>query len=242
MARITKEPEVRRDELLDVALALCTTVGFDAMSVEQITTAAGVAKGTFYHYFTSKQDLMWQLVDRFGDDLFGHLEDQMVSATGTALERMKALLAASASWKMRQIDSAMSYLPFLYKEDNYALRHKLYSTWLERTRPLLLAIVEQGIADGTFDTLDADGATSVILGLWFDAANRLWERAIAASDEDGFVAALVGGTAAIWQAQERILGVPAGSLRVDVDPSMLRGLRAPFLEQVHGAHNAPRTA
>lgn len=242
MARVTKEPEVRRDELLDVALRLCTTVGFDAMSVEQVTTTAGVAKGTFYHYFTSKQDLMWQLVNRFGDELFAHLEEQMAGASGTALDRMKALLAASASWKMRQIDSAMSYLPFLYKEDNYALRHKLFSTWLERTRPLLLKIVEQGVEDGTFDTFDTDGATSMVLGLWFDAANRLWERAIAAPDDDGFVSALVSGTSAIWQAQERILGVEPGSLRVDVDPAMLRGIRAPFLEQVYGAHNAPRTA
>jgi AcrR family transcriptional regulator len=242
VARVTKEPEVRRDELLDVALGLCTTVGFDAMSVEQITTAAGVAKGTFYHYFTSKQDLMWQLVNRFGDELFSHLEERMANASGTALDRMKALLAASASWKMRQIDSAMSYLPFLYKEDNYALRHKLFSMWLERTRPLLFRIIQQGTEDGTFDVTDVDGATSVILGLWFDSANRLWERAIAAPDDDGFVAALVSGTRGIWQAQERILGVAPGTLQVDVDPAMLRGLRAPFLEQVYGAHNAPRTA
>lgn len=242
MVRVTKERDVRRDELLDVALELCATVGFEAMSVEQITTTAGVAKGTFYHYFSSKQDLMWQLVDRFGDSLFSYLEEQMARAEGNAVERLKALLAASASWKMERMDSAMAYLPFLFKEDNYALRHKLYSAWLERTRPLLRSVVEQGIAEGTFTASDADGAASVILGLWFDAANRLWERAIESPDEDAFVSTLVCGTNAIWEAQERILGVDAGTLHVDVDPGAVRSIRAPFLEQIYGTHNAPQTA
>lgn len=73
MARVTKAPDVRREELLDVALKLCMSVGFDAMSVEQITATAGVAKGTFYHYFRSKDDLEAQLVRRFGESLLAHL-------------------------------------------------------------------------------------------------------------------------------------------------------------------------
>lgn len=238
MARVSKEPDVRRDELLDVALGLCATVGFEAMSVEQVTTAAGVAKGTFYHYFASKQDLMWQLVDRFGESLFSHLEERLASSTGTALERLRALMQASAEWKMERMDSALAYLPFLFKEDNYALRHKLYSAWLERSRPLLLSVVEQGVREGTFDTEDPDGATSIVLGLWFDAANRLWERAIAAPDDDTFARIMVSGTHAIWQAQERVLGVPPGSLKVLVDAATIKAIRAPFLEQVYGAHNA----
>jgi AcrR family transcriptional regulator len=232
MARVTKEPEVRRDELLDVALDLCTTVGFEAMSVEQVTTTAGVAKGTFYHYFASKQDLMWQLVDRFGDSLFEFLESETRHASGDAVQRLTALMSASASWKLERLESAMSYVPFLFKEENYALRHKLYSAWLERTRPLLLGIVEQGAREGTFHVADPDGATSIVLTLWFDSANRLWERAIAAADEATYIDVLVRGTEAIWRAEERVLGAPEGSLAVDIDPSALRGTREPFLEQM----------
>jgi AcrR family transcriptional regulator len=241
MARVTKEPDVRRDELLDVALGLCATAGFETMSIEQITTAAGVAKGTFYHYFTSKQDLMWQLVRRFGDSLFAFMEERMRGETGDALERLRALMLASAAWKMERMDSAMSYLPFLFMEDNYALRHKLYSEWLERTRPLLLDIVEQGAREGTFQVDDPDGATSIVLGLWFDAANRLWERAIAAPDEDSFVDNLVRGTKAIWLAEERILGVPPGSLTVEIDPDAMRGIRAHILLQLNGNKEFERT-
>lgn len=242
MARVVKEPDVRRDELLDVALDLCRTEGFESMSVEQLTTKAGVAKGTFYHYFSSKADLMWQLVARFGDSLFAFLESQTAGSSGDAIERLRALMLASAAWKMERMDSAMTYLPFLFKEDNYALRHKLYSEWLERTRPLLLEIVEQGKREGTFRVSDAEGATSIVLGLWFDAANRLWERAIAAPDEDSFIDELVRGTRAIWVAEERVLGAPEGSLAVVVDPASLRGVRDVFLRAMNGTGPGERAS
>ncbi len=71
--RITKDPDVRREELLDIALDLCRTQGFDALRVEQVVQRAGVAKGTFYHYFASKDAVLEALVQRFGEGLFGQL-------------------------------------------------------------------------------------------------------------------------------------------------------------------------
>jgi AcrR family transcriptional regulator len=232
MARVTKEPDVRREELLDVALDLCVSDGFESTSVERITNAAGVAKGTFYHYFTSKQDLLAQLVGRFGNDLLEHLASEMALETGGALERLRALIRISASWKMERVDTSLSYVPFLYKDENYTLRHQLFSEWLERTRPLLLGIVEQGAREGAFDVEDPDATTSVILTLWFDAGTRLWERAIAAPDDDAYVRLLVAGTNAVFTAQERILGAPKGSLTVEIDAATLAGTRSMFLEML----------
>ena len=47
-----------KQKLLDAAEALVKEKGFDAMSVDEIVAACGVAKGTFYHYFESKTDLL----------------------------------------------------------------------------------------------------------------------------------------------------------------------------------------
>jgi AcrR family transcriptional regulator len=232
MARVTKEPEVRREELLDVALDLCVSDGFESTSVERITNAAGVAKGTFYHYFTSKQDLLVQLVRRFGDGLFDYLEREMAAVHGEAVTQLRELIRLSGSWKMDRVDTSLSYVPFLFKPENYTLRHQLFSEWLERTRPLLVGIVAQGAREGAFDVDDADATTSVILTLWFDAVMRVWERAIAAPDDDTYVRLLVAGTNAVWTAQERILGAPKGSLSVEIDPAAFVGTRSMFLEML----------
>jgi len=235
MARVTKDAEVRRDELLDVALDLCMTVGFESASVEQITTAAGVAKGTFYHYFASKQELLLQLVDRFGDDLFSYLETAMKDVEGDAVRRLLALTGLSAAWKVERLQSTMAYVPFLYKEENLTLRTKLYSAWMARTRPLLLEIVEQGAREGTFDVADPDATTDVVLSIWFDFANRLWEeRVMAAADDASAMDVLMRGVSAMWTAQERILGAPQGSLHVQIDPRALVGAREIFRDTVNG--------
>ncbi len=57
--------ERRRTELAEVALRLWAERGFDATSVAAIAAAAGVAKGTFYLYFPSKQALLEDVLRRY---------------------------------------------------------------------------------------------------------------------------------------------------------------------------------
>lgn len=61
----TKPTEVRREELMDAAQALFIAKGVDATTVDEIVAAADVAKGTFYHYFAAKPDVVLALRERF---------------------------------------------------------------------------------------------------------------------------------------------------------------------------------
>jgi AcrR family transcriptional regulator len=61
----TKPPEVRRNELMDAAERLFLAKGVAATSVDEIVTAADVAKGTFYVHFPSKEHLLAALQHRF---------------------------------------------------------------------------------------------------------------------------------------------------------------------------------
>ena len=57
--------ETRRTELAETALNLWADKGFDATSVASIAEAAGVSKGTFYLYFSSKQALLEDVLRRY---------------------------------------------------------------------------------------------------------------------------------------------------------------------------------
>lgn len=217
--RVTKAPDVRREELLDIALQLCRTEGFESMNVEQVTRAAGVAKGTFYHYFASKDALLEQIVQRFGDALFDYLNAAASGHTGTGAERLASIMAAAAGYKIDQAD--ITYASFLYRPENLALRHRLFAIWRERARQVLQPVIRDGAADGSFRVAYADGATDIVLLLWFDAADRLWERALLAPDADSFVTVMLEGAAAIYQAQERVLGLPEGTFHLPVTPEFI---------------------
>ncbi len=61
----TKPAEERRDELMNAAQRRFLQDGVGATTIERITSAAGVAKGTFYLYFSSKDDIRAALGERF---------------------------------------------------------------------------------------------------------------------------------------------------------------------------------
>jgi AcrR family transcriptional regulator len=61
----TKPAEIRRNELMDAAEKLFLEKGVGATSVDEIVAAAGVAKGTFYVHFASRDHLLAALQHRF---------------------------------------------------------------------------------------------------------------------------------------------------------------------------------
>lgn len=63
--RRIKPAEVRIDELMNAAEALFLEKGVEATTISEIIASAGVAKGTFYHYFESKQHIIEALKKRY---------------------------------------------------------------------------------------------------------------------------------------------------------------------------------
>lgn len=73
----TKPAEVRLDELMVAAEKLFLAQGVDATTVSEIVEAAQVAKGTFYHYFSSKSDMLDALGKRYTEQFLASLEEAM---------------------------------------------------------------------------------------------------------------------------------------------------------------------
>ena len=73
----TKPPEVRREELMDAAERILVEKGVAATSVDEIVSAADVAKGTFYIHFESKERLLLSLQQRFVDTFCRDLKAAM---------------------------------------------------------------------------------------------------------------------------------------------------------------------
>lgn len=100
----TKPPEQRLDELVTAAQHLFLQQGFGPTTIEQITSAAQVAKGTFYLYFKSKEDVRNALGDRFAND---HLTRIRTAVGRKAAEdwqgKLSAWVAASVSFYLDSI-------------------------------------------------------------------------------------------------------------------------------------------
>lgn len=220
MARIVKDADVRREEFLDTALSLFLESGYERTSVEQITAAVGVAKGTFYHYFATKQDVLEHLVERFSDDLFAAAEAAVAEQDGPASERLRALMVASSQAKLRRRDETLMLTRPLFSADNQPLLSRLVDGWIDRTRPLIQGIIEQGVAEGDFDVADPAATTEVWLSLWYDYGIRVSRQFFAAQDDPSQVDALLAAVAAVQVAEERILGLRPGALDMNAEPAL----------------------
>lgn len=67
---LTKKAEQAKSKLTASARKLIGERGFDRVSVEEITKDAGVAKGTFYHYFVCKEDVVREFSIRVMEEIF----------------------------------------------------------------------------------------------------------------------------------------------------------------------------
>ena len=220
MVRIVKDADVRRDELLDTALSLFLECGYERTSVEHITQTVGVAKGTFYHYFATKQDLLEQLVERFTDDLFVEAEKTLELADGSALDRLRAFYRVSSGVKLSRKDETLMLTRPLFTPENRALLSRLIEGWIDRTRPLILSIIEQGCAEGIFDVPDADAMAEVWLSLWFDYGIRASRQFFLAQDDPSQIDRVIAAVKALELAEERLLGLAPGSLDMNVEAAL----------------------
>lgn len=221
---------------MDAALALCKETGFQSLAIEQVTAAVGVAKGTFYYHFPTKDALLTALVQRFSDGLLNHLEAELAEhEDAPGIERLRMLLAAASSYKSDELEASMAVVPFLYRADNRVLRDGFYDAWFARTRQFLTPILAAGHADGTLVAEDPTSTAHMLLTLWIDGGARFLDHALTLPDADAFADSLLRDTRRMWQAQEQILQLEPGTLAFpEVDPAMVAAFHAPFLAAING--------
>ena len=83
--RVVKPTEQRRAEILHAALALFSSKGFHDTTMEEVANAAGVAKGTIYLYFQSKEHVLLALKR----DFMQGLTDAVANIVADAIEQLE---------------------------------------------------------------------------------------------------------------------------------------------------------
>jgi AcrR family transcriptional regulator len=95
MVRVTTETkEATRRSLLESGAAEFARAGLQRASVDEISLAAGLAKGTVYNYFTSKEELFLAVVG----EACARAAEAGVPAEASTRERLLATLRAFVGW------------------------------------------------------------------------------------------------------------------------------------------------
>lgn len=82
--------DTTRDRLIETSTALIAIKGFNNTGIAEILTAVGVPKGSFYHYFKSKDDLGLAAIDHYGHQLREGLANALQPSQVSPLSRLRA--------------------------------------------------------------------------------------------------------------------------------------------------------
>lgn len=148
MMRVVKEAVERRNEILDVAERLFCTQGYDNTSTNDILAEIGIARGTLYYHFKSKEDILDGMIDRILDQIIRKAKRIALSETMPVLERLtKTVLAANVDTKTGDM-----ILEQIHKPQNALMHAKMQEKLLSQLIPLFVKIVEDGISQNLMQT------------------------------------------------------------------------------------------
>jgi AcrR family transcriptional regulator len=216
MARSIKEEEraVKRNEILETARRLIYTKGYEQMTIQDILEELQISKGAFYHYFSSKQDLLEALIERIYADAEQILRPVLEDAELPALDKLHRYFDTAARWKTTQKAFLLALLRVWYADENAIVRQKVTETMIERIGPLLSRIVHQGIQEGVLTTSFPDQAGAIIITLMQSLGDAFVRVLLSSELLPSDVQRLEGTVQAFNDALERVLGAPRGSLQL----------------------------
>lgn len=143
-----KEAVERKNEILDAADELFGKKGFDGTSTNDILEKVGIARGTLYHHFKSKEEIMDALINRYSDRLLGAARGVAADKTVPLLDR---ILRVVISMNVNGGNSE-EIMEHIHKPQNALMHQKIQKMMIRGLTPILAEIISEGVEQGAFHT------------------------------------------------------------------------------------------
>jgi TetR/AcrR family transcriptional repressor of nem operon len=215
----------RRKEILDAALKLVYTKGYEQMTIQDILDSLQISKGAFYYYFDSKGAVLEALVERMVlDEAVPLLTPIVQNPNLSAVEKLERYFDSAARWKTTQKTFLLELMRVWLADENAIVRQKMMGLSVKWVTPLLTDIIRQGIEEGVFTNPYPDQISNVIIYIMLGLSDQIIEMMISPeANKDSVylereINAYIG---ALTDAMERILGAQKGSLKL-IDPELLK--------------------
>lgn len=146
--RVVKEAEERKNEILDAAEKLFGAKGFDHTSTNDILNEIGIARGTLYYHFKSKEDILDAMIERITRQLIAKATDIVQKKEIPVLQRLTmTIMALNVNNEL-----GLEVMQQVHKPQNTLMHQKMQETLLSGVNPLITGLIEEGIQQDIFRT------------------------------------------------------------------------------------------
>ena len=187
-----KKGERRKQELLQIAYRMFISRGYENTSVDEIIAEADIAKGTYYYYFETKEQML--------EEVIGMMIDQEMEAAGRILQAEipvpQKIIGMISSLRPTQEESPIEGA--LMQPENIVMHEKIRKKIVEMAVPLLSKVVEEGIGQGIFA---CDNIAERVRMLLVISSSTFDEGCYTERDIEGFI-----------DMTEKLLGAESGTM------------------------------
>ncbi|MES5954570.1 TetR/AcrR family transcriptional regulator [Bacillus fungorum] len=173
MARVTKSASERRNEILDVTESLFKQKGYEKTSTTDITRTLGVAQGTLYYHFKSKEALANALINRQLKSIKKQFIEVIYNDSLSTYEKIAWIFV----YELDDPTGHIEIFKYLQHDNNAILRQILHIQTICQFTPILTDLIIQGNREGVFHvnnpTLTAEFFLSTIHH-WVDSSLFKW--------------------------------------------------------------------
>jgi len=148
MVRVVKKALVRKAEIVAAARQLFQEKGYENAAIQDVMAQLGIAKGTIYHYFQSKEALFEAVIEAIVSEEIERLDLLLQGFNGDALGKIRRLVQAGQAATYTQ----GALLDRLHQPANQGVHTRIVAVSVARQAPLFEALIRQGIAEGLFKT------------------------------------------------------------------------------------------
>jgi AcrR family transcriptional regulator len=186
--------KVNRGDIIQAAVHLFNQNGYHATSMQDIARAVSIQKPSLYHHFDSKEAILLCILETGMDKLIAEL-DGIVASDMDCASKLRAALQAHAAMIAANPEGAAVFM----REDR-GLGDGYLSQYLAKRdlfESRFRAIIQQGMAEGIFHSVDVAIAAHGLLGMvnwmtrWYRPHGRLTPTQIADQFADMFLNGLL---------------------------------------------------
>jgi AcrR family transcriptional regulator len=164
--RRQEEKERRRAEIIDAAEAVAATVGWDAMTMDQVARKARLSRALLYVYFKDKTDLLFGLCER----ALATLTQRFTEAASRHKRGMDQLMAIGRAYiafsqEFPVYFEVMARCELLSPEPDAATNEGAAMLKGDDCRNMMVAVIEAGMRDGSIRA-DVGDPKIVSTALW----------------------------------------------------------------------------
>ncbi|EQA52260.1 TetR/AcrR family transcriptional regulator [Leptospira kmetyi] len=141
----------RKEDILGCAKNFFFTKGYESTSIHDIIDELGIAKGTFYHHFSSKEELLMELIKTLSDELTRDLLESVAARKPkNTLDKLKLIHELHFDWIQKNPEMIFFFLKAIYLPENLILKSNLEKEVIKRDIAFLTDLIREGQEDGSF--------------------------------------------------------------------------------------------